>query len=89
MNEPRKKQAPSNEQVNEQARKETTDRAKVVASTNPGSLQRSARQLNDNFMLNDNVNLYVNSRIKNHYQILSDALNAFLAFSKIVLIFCQ
>jgi len=43
--------------------KSGVNRAKVVASTTPrslkisrpGALQRSARQLNDNFMLNDNT----------------------------------
>jgi len=51
----------------------TSNRAKVVASTtpgrsqtrNPGALQRSARQLNDNFMLNDNFFLKDNLMLYN------------------------
>jgi len=49
------------------------NRAKVVASTtpgrsqtrDPGALQRSARQLNDNFMLNDNFFLKDNLMLYN------------------------
>ena len=51
----------------------STNRAKVVASTtpgrsqtrDPGALQRSARQLNDNFMLNDIFFLKHNSMLHN------------------------